>query len=204
MKQELGKEGALPWSRIWASDKPFGTPGPALFLHWLFSIIVISVPDSDDAYNFVVLLFTYSQTVVARECFSPNLQKTPPAEQTSPEVLIGIGLLYLQYSPAQRHKWRAERTDFHCWWPLTVIHVVSSAFLIVAPFIPNKSTGQGAVLTGEIPYWCFPTVGCAVLLLGVVYWIGFARIWPIFGMSVEVEKDEDAVGNEIIRYKVRD
>lgn len=45
-------------------------------------------------------------------------------------------------------------------------------------------------------------MGCSVLVLGMFYWVGFAKIWPIFGMSVEVEREEDAAGNEIIRYKV--
>lgn len=119
-------------------------------------------------------------------------------------VFIGAGLLYLQYSPSQRHIWRAERTAYHCWWPFIVVHVIASIFLLIAPFIPNKNAGYGAILTGKIPYWCFPTVGCGVMALGVIYWVGFAKIWPIFGVSVEVEKDEDAAGNEVIRYKVRE
>jgi amino acid transporter len=30
MNQEIAKEGILPWSHFWASNKPFGAPGPAV------------------------------------------------------------------------------------------------------------------------------------------------------------------------------
>jgi amino acid transporter len=33
LNQEFAKEGLLPWSRFWASNKPFNAPATALFLH---------------------------------------------------------------------------------------------------------------------------------------------------------------------------
>jgi Amino acid permease len=73
VKQELGKEGVLPWSRFWASDKPYGTPAAALALHWLFSVIMVSSPKSDDAYKLFIYIFTYTQTLIGRAFSLPFL-----------------------------------------------------------------------------------------------------------------------------------
>ncbi|PWW73527.1 hypothetical protein C7212DRAFT_217500 [Tuber magnatum] len=180
VKQELGKEGVLPWSRFWASDKPFGTPAAALLLHWVFSIIIISAPSSEEAYNFFIWVFTSSQTWVS--------------------LFIGAGLLYLQHSPSQSEVWAAERTDYHVWWPFTLTFCLACIFLLIAPFIPNEYA-EGSLLTGSIPYYVFPTVSCCVLASGFVYWVGFAKIWPEFGFTLEVERTEDEFGNEVIKYK---
>lgn len=50
--QELGREGVLPFSRIWASNKPCNAPFMGLFEHWLVSVIIILAPPPGDAYNF--------------------------------------------------------------------------------------------------------------------------------------------------------
>ena len=50
--QELGREGILPFSRLWASNKPFNAPLAGLFEHWLVSVIIMLAPPPGDAYNF--------------------------------------------------------------------------------------------------------------------------------------------------------
>jgi amino acid transporter len=52
--QELGREGVLPFSRFWASNRPFNAPLPGLFEHWLVTSITIVAPPVGDAYNFVL------------------------------------------------------------------------------------------------------------------------------------------------------
>lgn len=52
--QELGREGILPFSRFWASNRPFNAPLAGLFEHWLICIIVILAPPPGDAYNFIL------------------------------------------------------------------------------------------------------------------------------------------------------
>lgn len=60
VKQELSKEGILPWSRFWASDWPFNAPTGAIFLHWIFSTIFILGSNTTDVYVFVTNIFIYS------------------------------------------------------------------------------------------------------------------------------------------------
>lgn len=52
--QELGREGILPFSRFWASNRPFNAPAAGLFEHWLVSVIVMLAPPPGDAYNFLL------------------------------------------------------------------------------------------------------------------------------------------------------
>ena len=52
--QELGREGILPFSRFWSSNKPFNAPLAGLFEHWLVSVIIMLAPPPGDAYNFIL------------------------------------------------------------------------------------------------------------------------------------------------------
>lgn len=52
--QELGREGILPFSRLWASNRPFNAPLAGLFEHWLVSVIIMLAPPPGDAYNFIL------------------------------------------------------------------------------------------------------------------------------------------------------
>lgn len=52
--QEIGREGILPWSAFWASNKPFNTPLVGLFEHWCVSVIIMMGPPPGDAYNFIL------------------------------------------------------------------------------------------------------------------------------------------------------
>lgn len=52
--QEFGREGILPFSRFWASNKPFNAPLAGLFEHWVVSIIIMLAPPPGDAYNFIL------------------------------------------------------------------------------------------------------------------------------------------------------
>ncbi|KKY19361.1 putative high affinity methionine permease [Phaeomoniella chlamydospora] len=52
--QELGREGVLPFSRFWASNKPFNAPLAGLFEHWVVSVVIMLAPPPGDAYNFIL------------------------------------------------------------------------------------------------------------------------------------------------------
>lgn len=52
--QELGREGILPFSKFWASNRPLNAPFPGLMWHWLICAITILAPPPGDAYNFIL------------------------------------------------------------------------------------------------------------------------------------------------------
>ncbi|CAG9946861.1 unnamed protein product [Clonostachys rosea f. rosea IK726] len=80
--QELGREGVLPFSRFWASNRPFNAPLPGLMEHWLVTVITIIAPPTGDAYNFVINLISYPLAIV--------------------NTFVAIGLIYLYVN---RAKW---------------------------------------------------------------------------------------------------
>ncbi|KAK4031208.1 amino acid/polyamine transporter I [Parachaetomium inaequale] len=174
LNQELGKEGLLPLSRVWGSNKPFNSPAAALFLHWLVTVIVLLAPPPGPAYNFIVNLYTY-----------------PGAWINS---FVAAGLIYLQYKKSEQ--WNpAWRT----WLPVTVIFLLCNAFLAIVPFIPPA---DGDVWADGYPYYVFPVVGVGVLILGGFYWTLWTKFWPaVRGHKVVAERIIDTDGAEVIRYR---
>jgi len=64
VKQELAKEGIVPFSRFWASDWPCNTPSGAIFLHWLVTMAFILGSQVGSqistVYTFVINVFIYT------------------------------------------------------------------------------------------------------------------------------------------------
>jgi amino acid transporter len=172
LNQEFAKEGLLPWSRFWASNKPFNAPATALFLHWLITIIVLLAPPAGPAYNFIVDLYTYPGSWI--------------------NGFVTAGLIYLHYS--KRERWTSP---WHTYLPIAVLYLLANAFLAIVPFIPPDGDWNAE----GYPYYVFPVVGVSVLLLGVVYWVLWTKVVPkIGGYKIVAERHMDAEGVEHIRY----
>ena len=52
--QELGREGVLPFSSFFSSNKPFNAPLAGLFTQYLISVLLIVLAPPGDAYLFIV------------------------------------------------------------------------------------------------------------------------------------------------------
>ncbi|TGZ82347.1 amino acid permease [Ascodesmis nigricans] len=111
VNQEFAKEGILPFSKFWASNKPFNAPAASLFLHWIVTVIVLIAPPAGEAYEFIVDLYTY-----------------PGAWINS---FVAIGLLYLHYKKSEN--WTSP---WHSPDIVTIIFFLSNVFLAIVPFIP--------------------------------------------------------------------
>jgi len=155
VNQELAREGLLPWSKFWASSKPYGTPAASLFLHWIVTIIVLIAPPPGPAYNFLVNLYTYPGAWI--------------------NTFVAGGLIYLQYSKSENWSspWRTRL-------PVAVTFLLLNLFLVITPFIPPNGDWNA----DGYPYYAFPLVGTGVLLLGVVYWLVWTNILPRYGVHV--------------------
>ncbi|PVH93286.1 high-affinity methionine permease-like protein [Periconia macrospinosa] len=172
LNQEFAKEGLLPYSKFWASNKPFNAPAPALFLHWLITVIVLVAPPAGPAYNFITDLYTYPGAWI--------------------NGFVAAGLIYLQYS--KRERWTSP---WHTYLPISVLYFAANAFLAIVPFIPPDGDWNAE----GYPYFVFPIVGVGVLLLGGVYWTAWTKIWPkLGGYKIVSERYEDEAGVEHVRY----
>ncbi|KAF2712695.1 amino acid transporter [Pleomassaria siparia CBS 279.74] len=172
LNQEFAKEGIIPFSQFWASNKPFNAPATSLFLHWLITVIVLSGPPPGAAYNFIVDLQTYPGAWINGS--------------------VAAGLIYLHYS--KREAWTSP---WHTYLPVAVLYLLLNVFLAIVPFVPPKGDWNSK----GYPYYVFPVIGLGVLLLGVVYWVCWTKLWPkIGGYHVATERRVDEDGVEHVRY----
>lgn len=104
VKQELAKEGVLPWSRLWASDWPFNSPTGAIFLHWIFTIIFILGSHTDDVYAFTTNVFVYSGNWIKcmRPCTFLDARLTPTTTLTFASSLPRCGSHLPQFCTIRR------------------------------------------------------------------------------------------------------
>lgn len=172
VNQEFAKEGILPFSKFWASNKPFNAPAAALFLHWIVTVIILVAPPAGEAYEFIVDLYTYPGAWI--------------------NGFVSAGLIYLHLF-RKRENWSSP---FNTFLPVIVLYFLVNVFLAVVPFIPpdTKSTSY--------PHYVFPVVGVAVLILGVVYWAFWKVVLPrIGGYEVVAERTILEDGAEVVRYR---
>ncbi|KAG6882400.1 hypothetical protein C0993_010691, partial [Termitomyces sp. T159_Od127] len=140
--QELGREGILPFSKFWASNRPFNAPLAGLSLHWLVCVVMILTLPPGDAYNFVINTISYPLSVI--------------------NALISIGIIYLSRL-SRPSSWprvslsaQVAAFAFGC----------ANVFLFVAPFVRPPPGGQPYEV---LPYWTHAAGGWAVFGLGFVY-----------------------------------
>lgn len=165
--QELGREGILPWSRFWASNKPFNAPLAGLFEHWLVSVIIMLAPPPGDAYNFILNTISYPLAIV--------------------NVFVAGALIHL-YLHRDAWNWNPP---IKATLPVAVFFLLSNIYLVVAPFVP-PSNGDSVYET--LPYWLHCVVGFAIIGAGGVYWLLWAVIFPkIGGYTLEREVIVDEI-----------
>lgn len=191
VKQELAKEGVLPWSRFWASDWPFNAPSGAIFLHWIFTSALILGSQTSDVYTFVTNVFIYSGNWIKGTLSSPTLSYLPLL--TYRLVFLAAGLVYLNFAPAER--WAEQRTTFRSSPLLTIFWIISLLFVQAAPFIPNT-------FLDHVPFYVVPTLGTSLLAIGTMYWLVWAKVLPAFGYHIQHEIVQMPDGSERVKYKV--
>ncbi|KAF2796468.1 amino acid transporter [Melanomma pulvis-pyrius CBS 109.77] len=152
--QELGREGILPFSKLWASNRPFNAPLAGLFEHWLVSVIIMLAPPPGDAYNFILNVISYPLAIV--------------------NTFVAGALIHL-YLNRQKWNWNPPISAS---LPVVVFFLLSNIYLVVAPFVP-PSEGNGVY--ESLPYWLHCVVGMAIIVAGGVYWLIWAVILPKIG-----------------------
>lgn len=160
--QELGREGILPFSRLWASNRPFNAPLAGLFEHWLVSVIIMLAPPPGDAYNFILNVISYPLAVV--------------------NVFVAGALVHL-YLNCTKWNWNPP---IKASLPVAIFFLLSNIYLVVAPFVP-PSDGNSVYET--LPYYLHCLVGIAIILAGGVYWLVWAVILPKLG-NYRLEREE--------------
>ncbi|KAJ7362272.1 APC amino acid permease [Mycena albidolilacea] len=148
--QELGREGILPYSAFFASNKPFGAPLAGLLTQYLVSCAFVLGPPPGDAYLFMISTSSYSLALI--------------------NTLVSLGLLLLHTPAYKAFGWappfRAPRV-------VTVLFFLSNVFLIVVPLVPPA---PGRRVYEALPYYLHAVVALSVSLLGAAYWY----VWGVW------------------------
>jgi hypothetical protein len=184
VKQEIAKEGILPFSRFFARnydgitrffsngfrDQTFRdfyidkTPLGALLLHWFFSILIIActwgVSSPTSAYAVVFGVFSY----VVDAFFG---------------ICLALGLIVLRLT-----------TDWHLISPsnatisiiAATLFAIANAFPIIVLWVPPT-----AEFATSYPWFLVPTTGICLLVAGVLYWVGFSYVVPHVGRNAGKE-----------------
>ncbi|KAJ2983821.1 hypothetical protein NQ176_g415 [Zarea fungicola] len=152
--QELGREGVLPFSKFWASNRPFNAPLAGLFEHWAITTITMLAPPTGDAYNFVLNLISYPLAII--------------------NAFVGAGLVYL-YRNKDKRDWHPP---FKATLPVAVFFCLSNVYLVIAPFVPPS---EGQNVYENLPYYIHCVVGFGVIGAGGLYWLLWAKLLPKIG-----------------------
>lgn len=185
MKQEIAKEGILPYSlffarsydlslgRLFGRSRPKAevdslytenTPAATLALHWTFTNLMAVVPVLSirpqpylptPAYTFVVGIVVYVT----------NLIKF---------TLIAIGLLCLRFSPKVR--W-AEKSQFK--YPVisitaALILLVACVFPLICIWIPDRKYTSLTNTSHLVSWFVIQTFGLGIIGLAFLYWVLFS------------------------------
>ena len=212
VKQEIAKEGILPWSHQLSADSmtliarlttpqdrrfspdhiddhPEQTPLMATLLHWALTVLLVAVVGGalppTQAYK--MLSYVKAYTIIG---------------------VMGLltcgGLLYLKVDSAlgskSRRKWSEKATWKTGFGPLPALFAtLSLAILLFGSFAPSHSYGSG----DPIQSWIMPTVSWAVCLLGVAWWLGLQLIGQVKHAKLVRERipfiEIDATGQPVQR-----
>ncbi|KAF9240469.1 APC amino acid permease [Melanogaster broomeanus] len=128
--QELGREGILPYSSFFASNKPFDTPLAGLSTQYLSSVLLMAFAPAGDAYLFLVNYTSYPLVLVS--------------------LFVSGGLLLLYTPPFKSYNWDPP---FRAHKYAVVFFFLSNVFLAAVPVVPPSA---GSELYEHLPlllYW---------------------------------------------------
>ena len=147
--QESASESLFPFSTLWASNQPWGTPTRALLLYWLVSVIVIVIPPPREIHNFLIEIGGYPLSVIS--------------------VTISAGLLCLEAASSQR--WRSSRPAHPA---LVVTFQLTNILLLILPCVPRRNNSSNS----RFAYYAYPATGLAIVASGSIHWFWWTRLGP--------------------------
>lgn len=74
------------------------------------------------------------------------------------------------------------------------IYVPLNLFVIILTWWPP--TEQGPITS-----WATPGVATGIIVIGIIYWVIFAKIMPALGFHIDSEPDELVDGSRVVTYK---
>ncbi len=219
VKQEIAKEGLLPWPKFFGQNKDLSL---GRFLRWAQRTPMISkpfgrilrlrwlAPEHHSERTPVGALVLHMLT-----CLILLLATYGETPQNAYLILTGIaayvvnacfgsllaaGILYLRFSKAQN--WRQKATNINPWLSTTTatIYLLGNLFPIITSWVKPEKV---LFTTTSLSWFTVPTIGWAVLGFAALWWLGACFVvrrkerhtHTEFTIQREVDFDEDPVGS---------
>lgn len=151
--RECGRQGLVPWPHIWASTRPFGTPFAPILLKWALTLIVIAALPFGDAFNFLVDLRSYPDSVFL--------------------FLMIVGIYIIRY---KRKKEGLPQAEYQAWHVALLFSIAVCLFLLIMPWYPPDDGG-------DVSFWyaTYCAVGIGLLVGCAVYYFVWIKVLPRVG-----------------------
>jgi amino acid transporter len=121
LNQEIARTGLIPFSRILSSNAPFGSPLGGLIVHYIPSVLVLTIP-TGDVYSFILEVEGYPGQIFA--------------------LAVSFGLIWLRFKRPDLYR------PYKAWLPGVVVRMGVSVALIAAPFFPSAAQSSKGWLGG--------------------------------------------------------
>jgi hypothetical protein len=161
-------------------ESPYKTPEGGLLLHWIFSVILISVTAAinniSDAISFPGSLQAYATGFVGGMSLHVLLGQC--LSKCWDIVLIGIGFPFLGRDEipaptrlAGERDWATDTGFFHtpirraC---LSAVYIVFNSYIVIVTFLPPYQNPDGTAR--EIKGWVYPAAVGGTILGGFLYY----------------------------------
>lgn len=150
--RECARQGMIPWPHVWASTRPFGTPFAPILLKWALSCIVILALPFGDAFDFLVDLRSYPDSIYL--------------------FLMVVGIYYLRY---QRKKAGLPPAPFRAWHSALVLSAAICLFILIMPWYPPDESDV------SFWYATYCVVGIGLIVAMALYYVFWIELLPKWG-----------------------
>ena len=193
VKQEIAKEGILPWSLEFATShrtlmaRMFPqrhrvdrenrdatleqSPMAALVLHWFTSILLIALTATlDPSIAYSVLVTMYSYVIIILNGF-----------------FTSFGLLYLKFSNSSR--WREPNFHPKGGAVYAAVYFVACGFLLFAAFAQPSDGSPYSYAATHITWFLLPLIGLSAPMWGIAWYLGLRLMEIMRGRRLTVIRD---------------
>ncbi|KAF7159607.1 hypothetical protein CNMCM5623_004987 [Aspergillus felis] len=176
--RECGRQGVLPFTKLWTSTRPFGTPLGPYAVKWALTVLMILAPPAGDAFNFVVDLGVYPTSAFA--------------------LVLAIGLLL-----TRRHRKRHNipPSGYKAWDMVVGFSILSNTYMVVAPWYPPTTGANG----GDVSFWYATYLAVALGIIGLcgVYYYVYIKALPRLGgytfRQIILQMEDGATAHKLVK-----
>ena len=179
--RECGRQGVLPYSNLWTTTKPWGTPILPILATWFVNTIVMIAPPAGDSYNFIADIGSYSNYIF--------------------KLLTVVGLILVR---KQRGKVGLGYEGWKVPVPILVITILFEIFVIAMAWVPPSNVTL--IGSGVSFFYCTYAIVCiGILGLCVLYYYIWAKVLPKIGKYkhrlLYYSLDNGEVGHTVVKVK---